>query len=182
MVPEKLVVGMIAAREDLFNSAAEKLISVFGEIDFTSGIVPFEHTGYYQKEFGSDLKKRFIAFSRLVSPGKLAGIKCLTNLIEKELSVKETDGDDSAEDNNNYKRQINLDPGLLSSGKFVLATTKDQQHRIYLDQGIFAEVTLRYNQGTFRPNAWTYPDYLRQEYIDIFNRIRELYREQLKGA
>ena len=53
-------------------------------------------------------------------------------------------------------RPLNLDPGLLTLGKFMLATTKDQGHRIYLRDGIFAEVTLHYQAGTWEP--WPWPD------------------------
>ena len=79
------------------------------------------------------------------------------------------------------KRRVNIDPGYISQSKLVLATTKDHSHRIYLGQGIFAEVTLRYYKGTFRAWEWTYPDYASPPYIAIFNHIRKLYKEQLKG-
>jgi hypothetical protein len=44
-------------------------------------------------------------------------------------------------------RPLNLDPGYLTEAKLVLATTKDRNHRLYLDRGIFAEVTLCYQRG-----------------------------------
>src|SRR5205814_10084035 len=56
-------------------------------------------------------------------------------------------------------RPLNLDPGLLTLGKFLLATTKDQAHRVYLGQGIYAEVTLRFEAGEYVPWPWTYADY-----------------------
>ena len=55
-----------------------------------------------------------------------------------------------------------LHPGVLALGKFLLATTKDQAHRVYLRDGIFAEVTLRFQDGAFRPWPWTYADYREQ--------------------
>jgi len=64
----------------------------------------------------------------------------------------------------------------------VLATTKNRDHRIYIGQGIFAEVTLHFRGKSFRAWEWTYPDYATPEYIAIFNEIRALYREQLKGT
>lgn len=172
VLPEKLVVGMISALEEFFERASAKLVQVLGNMDFTGPVLPFDYTDYYQKEFGRGLKRKFIAFENLVPPERLAGLKGLTNRLEKEFALKEPE--------TALKRRINLDPGLLSAGKFVLATTKDQQHRIYLAEGIYAEVTLRYHQRTFRPNDWTYPDYRSPEYIGIFNQIRDLYRQQLK--
>jgi hypothetical protein len=58
-----------------------------------------------------------------------------------------------------HKRRVNLDPGLLSLYNLVLASTKSFAHRIYLRDGIYAEVTLLYQAGKFSPLAWTYPDY-----------------------
>jgi len=63
-----------------------------------------------------------------------------------------------------------------------LATTKNRDHRIYIGQGIFAEVTLHFRGKSFRAWEWTYPDYATPEYIAIFNEIRALYREQVKGT
>ncbi|MBU3958775.1 MAG: DUF4416 family protein, partial [Candidatus Omnitrophica bacterium] len=100
-------------------------------------------------------------------PHTLAKIKIITNQIEKKLSSAES-------------RRINIDPGYLTLAKLILATTKDYRHRIYLRKGIYAEVTLSYQGKTFCPWEWTFADYKTVEYIDIFNRIRELYAQQIK--
>jgi hypothetical protein len=63
--------------------------------------------------------------------------------------------------------------------KLVLASTKDYKHRIYLDKNIFAEITLTYQGNSFAPWDWTYPDYRSEDYIKIFNQIREIYSGQL---
>lgn len=163
----KLIVGMFTAKPELFDIAEDRLSEEFGPIDFESELLPFDTTTYYAAEFGESLRRKFVSFAELIDPGEMAGIKLFTNALEMELAVS-------------GKRRINLDPGYLSLGKLVLATTKDRQHRIYLGQGIFAEVTLRFQKGSFRPWEWTYPDYRSQEYISIFNRIRRIYREQLR--
>jgi uncharacterized protein DUF4416 len=77
------------------------------------------------------------------------------------------------------QRRINLDPGYIDLAKLVLATTKDQQHRLYLGQGIYAEVTLRFTGGRFVPWDWTYPDYRTAEYLAFFDAVRQRYRQQL---
>jgi hypothetical protein len=64
--------------------------------------------------------------------------------------------------------------------KLVLATTKDYSHRIYLRDGIYAEVTLYFRKGRFHPFEWTYPDYCTREYIEVFYKIRQIYHSQLK--
>lgn len=80
------------------------------------------------------------------------------------------------------KRRVNIDPGYLDSSKLVLASRKDYAHRIYLNKGVYGEVTLFYRQKTFTPWECTYPDYRSPPYLAAFNRIRELYRIQLKKA
>ncbi len=169
MVPEvKLVVGMLAAGEHLFTEAEKALADCYGHIDCRSSGMPFSHTRYYEKEMGKGLIRRFISFERLIHPGDLAGIKLRTNLMENRcFSV-------------HGRRQVNLDPGYIAAAKLVLATTKDYEHRIYLREGIFAEVTLHYREGSFIPWEWTYPDYRTGEYIDIFNGIRKKYLDLLK--
>ena len=64
----------------------------------------------------------------------------------------------------------------------VLATTKNYAHRIYLGEGIYAEVTLVYRNHTFEALPWSYPDYASATYIDILATIRETYRQQLRQA
>lgn len=58
----------------------------------------------------------------------------------------------------------------------MLATTKDRDHRIYLDNGIFAEVTLHYRQGVWEKSRWTYPDYQRPDFHEFFNQCRAYLR------
>lgn len=164
----KLIVGMISAHPELFDLAQERLKTRFGNIDFLSEVIPFNTTNYYCEEMGSNLKRKFISFEDLIDPEELADIKIFTNKIEDEFSV-------------DLKRRINLDPGYISLSKLVLATTKDYQHRIYLRDGIYAEVTLRFKSGKFQTWEWTYPDYRTEDYHNIFFHIRKLYVKQLKN-
>lgn len=166
--PVKLICGMISPKETLCREAGNSLEEEFGEIDFESHILPFVHTKYYQKELGTALERKFISFKNLIDPGGLAEVKLFTNKLEKEKFSRWE------------KREINLDPGYICISKLVLATTKNHQHRIYLKDGIYAEVTLRFVGRTFVPYEWTYPDYRTEEYIKIFNSIRHLYLAQIE--
>ncbi|HOX29449.1 MAG TPA: DUF4416 family protein, partial [bacterium] len=113
-----------------------------------------------------ELKKIFFSFETLTDPARFADIKTTTNEIEqKHLQAG--------------SRRINLDPGFLTLAKVLLATTKDNVHRIYLRDGIFAEVTLFFRKKTFTPFEWTYPDYRTEGYIEYFNNLREIYRAKL---
>jgi hypothetical protein len=164
----KLVIGMLAADRDLLAHAAEELAALYGPVDYASPVLPFEFTDYYTQEMGTGLGRQFVSFRDLISPEDLPRIKLQTNALEGRW-VREG------------RRQVNLDPGYLCAGKVVLATTKDQQHRLYLGHGIFGEVTLRYRQGAYAPWEWTYPDYRSPEYLAIFAAIRDLYMAALRS-
>lgn len=163
----KLIISFIFKEESAFEKTRPVLEKAFGKIDFESQTLPFNHTTYYEKEFGKDLKRRFIGFKKLVSPSDLPEIKIQTNRIEKKLS-------------SGSSRSINIDPGYLDLAKLILASTKDYKHRIYLGKGIYSEVTLFYENKSYRPWEWTYPDYKSGEYIAIFNQIRDIYARQIK--
>lgn len=160
---------MISGRKPLLDAAQQELVAQFGPVDYESTLMAWEFTDYYSGELGENLSRKFVAFERLIDPERLAEVKLFTNQLEGRFSEEGA-------------RRINLDPGYLDSAKLVLATTKDRDHRIYIGQGIFAEVTLHFRGKSFRAWEWTYPDYATPEYIAIFNQIRALYREQLKGT
>ncbi len=168
--PVKLIVGAIFANGGILIKAEKELRRKFGPLDFTSPVMPFDRTKYYEEEMGPNLKRKFFSFQKLISPKQLAAIKFYTNRLEKRLSLKK----------DKPSRSINLDPGYISGSKLVLATCKNYSHRIYLDKGVFAEVTLHFQGGTFVPWPWTYPDYKTSEYIRCFNVIREIYLKQLQ--
>ncbi|MFC1804760.1 DUF4416 family protein [Candidatus Omnitrophota bacterium] len=163
--PVKLITSLFFKEEEIFKDSKKTLIRRFGVTDFESRSIPFTHTDYYEKEFGRHLARRFLSFKRLIRPEELPGIKVFTNKIESKSSKEAC-------------RRINIDPGYINLAKLVLATAKDYGHRTYLGKGIFAEVTLFYREGSFRPWEWTYPDYKTPESIGIFNRIRATYAQQ----
>lgn len=165
--PVKLIIGFIFKEEKSFNKAKVILEKKFGKTDFVSPSLPFAHTGYYEGEFGRDLLRAFASFKKLIPPDALPKIKISTNKIEQKLL-------------RDFKRTVNIDPGYLDLSKLVLASTKNYKHRLYLNSGIYAEVTLFYENKSFRSWEWTYPDYKTSEYIAIFNRIRNIYSRQLQ--
>lgn len=132
----------------------------YGDVEFSHGPVPFSFTEYYRDEMGENLQKRYVTFRRPIQRDELAGIKVFTNgMEERSLS---SDG----------SRRVNIDPGYVTRDKLVLASTKDFYHRIYLSQGIFAEVTLHYRKGAFRFFSWTYPDYMTPEFFAFLEKAR----------
>lgn len=162
----KLIFGFIYNNQDILNKTEILISNKYGPIDYHGKQIEFSHTDYYNEEFGDNLKRKFISLKRLLSPENIYKIKLLTNKIEHKFSTRD-------------KRTINIDPGYLTLAKLVLLTTKDHSHRIYLRKGIFAESTLKFNNGTYAPWETTYPDYRSADYIQIFNEIREIYKKQL---
>jgi hypothetical protein len=165
--PVKLFIGMLAARAETFEAAQATLELEFGPVDTAGEIIPFDFTDYYEAEMGPNLLRKFIAFEKLIDPGELASAKLFTNALEDTISERAD------------KRVVNLDPGYLTPAKLVLASTKDYSHRLYLADGIFAEVTMHYSGGRFNAWPWTYPDYQSEAYLEFFESLRNRYRDSL---
>jgi hypothetical protein len=168
----KLFFAVFTKFANLFDDVRNILIEKFGDVDLESQPYLFdEFTNYYHKQMGKGLYKKFYSFKRLIYPDQIANIKIFTNKVENDFSKMQTD----------VLRPVNIDPGYVGFSKMVLASTKDNYHRIYLADGIFAEVTLRYVKGSFQPWEWTYPDYRTKENILFFNRVRNIYKNQIKN-
>jgi uncharacterized protein DUF4416 len=168
-----LVAAVFSRHAEAFAWAKSRMSQLWGPIGLESDPFPFAYTGYYTKSMGPGLTKQLFAFQRLVPLAGLADIKLAAIELEEELR---SGGQFSEE------RPINIDPGLLTLGKFMLATTKDQAHRIYLGKKIFAEVTLRYEDHEFVPWAWTYADYREPFVRDFLNQAREYYKSRLRES
>jgi hypothetical protein len=165
--PVKLVASLLTGEVALLEPVREALVGAWGPIDFASALLPFDHTDYYAPEFGPALQRQIVTFAELIPPGDLPRVKRRTNKLEGGFLAE-------------GRRRVNIDPGYVSLGKLVLASTKDHAHRLYLGQGIYGEVTLTYQRGRFRPWPWTYPDYASDRYCDLFEAIRTRYKAQLR--
>ena len=158
--PVMLVCGTLAGSEALLDQAVALLAEHVGPIDLVSETYAFTFTDYYEREMGSNLKRRFVSFAELIDPGELASIKRRTNDLERAATGA-------------VARPINLDPGTLSGSQLVLASTKPHAHRIYLKDGIYAEVTLLYRGGAWAALPWTYPDFASATYHPWLSAARE---------
>ena len=158
----KLICGMISADEPLMKQVEAELSGRFGGIDLRSDLTPFDYTDYYEKEMGAGLLRRFVSFAAMIDPGELADIKVFTNGIEQRMAQGPG------------KRAINLDPGYVTPAKLVLATTKDFAHRIYLHDGIYAEVTLNFRKSGPVFFDWSYPDFKSGRYNGFLAEARKM--------
>jgi hypothetical protein len=164
-LPVRLFIGMLSPEPGLFDECSLILQSEFGPIDSGSEYKPWDMSDYYREEMGSNIFRMFIFFERTTDPGRLSSIKRLTNELENKYAVNAAQG---------LRRKINLDPGYVTEAKVVLASTKDFAHRVYIGDGIYAEVTLRFSakDRSFVPHEYTYPEFRTEPYLALFNRVR----------
>ncbi|MCP4631866.1 MAG: DUF4416 family protein, partial [candidate division Zixibacteria bacterium] len=130
-----------------------------------------DNTKYYNDEMGEKLFRKFVSFEELIDPSQLPAIKIFSNDIELRFSRP---GCDSP------KRRVNIDPGYLELSKLILASTKNFSHRIYLNDGIYGEVTLIFRGNEFTYLDWTYPDYKTSFAKTFLMDVRNKYNLQLK--
>jgi len=153
----------------LFHFILRELSDRFGEFDILSPWFSFDFTTYYEPEMGTPLFRRMAAFKTLIAQKDLPWIKTVTNDIERQYAA-------------NSKRRVNIDPGYVTQERFVLATGKNYTHRIYLDRGIYADLTLIFQKGTFVELPWTYPDYRSKTIKHFIQLVRNRYVVDLKNC
>jgi hypothetical protein len=165
--PAKLVVSVLMSNRTLESPVFLDLEQAFGAIDMIGPWMDFDYTDYYTPEMGKPLYRRMLAFTDLVAQSDLARIKLQTN----EIELRYAQGG---------KRRMNIDPGYLLYERFVLATGKNYSHRIYIGQGIYADLTLIYQKGAYRPLPWTYPDYADAAMAEFLMKVRLKFGEDIK--
>ena len=168
-LPVKLFMGILTSIPDSIPHVIERLVACFGAVDLRSELFPFDLTHYYDETMGTPLYRHFLSFAEPIEPSSLAEIKIKTNEMESA----------TAGEHSTVRRPVNLDPGYLEQSKIVLASTKNFYHRILLSRGIYAEVTLHFEKGAWRPFPWTFPDFKTDRYYPFFLALRDLYKAQL---
>jgi len=172
--PGKLILSVLAAADwwaQVWPEFRAVLVNSFGPIDYETPALPFDHTAYYNAELGTPLTRLVLGFSRLVPLDGLVEVKLATNTLE---CVQARPGG---------SRRVNLDPGLITLERLVLATGKNFTHRIYLSQGIWADLTLIYNKKTgWVELPWTFPDYATEEMKRRLTELRALYKTTAETA
>lgn len=166
--PVKLFVGVLYSDEEKLSRGRGRLESLYGRVDYQSEPSPFTVTDYYEEEMGKGICRLFLSFPSLISPEEIVRIKLKTNQIEEDLALE-------------GKRRVNLDPGYMDYNKVVLASKKYNGQKIYLNSGIYADLTLYYEKGRFHPYSWSFPDFKSGQYNPTFLRMREFYKAQRRG-
>lgn len=165
--PVLLIAAAFSRHDSALEWARQTMSAEWGRVAIASDPFVHDHTSYYDQEMGVGLRKQFFAFADLIDRETLPDRKLQSNTWEQHY-VNESDFSE--------ERPLNLDPGYITESKLILATTKNHSHRIYLRDGIFAEITLRYHKRQWCEHPWTYPDYRQKEYHDFFTHCREYLR------
>ncbi|NOZ13240.1 MAG: DUF4416 family protein [Acidobacteria bacterium] len=166
--PVKFFVSVIYhSREDLETAAAAVRESV-GEIDLQSEAFPFDFTDYYETEMGSPLFRVFLSVSKTGQADGILSIKKACLALENRFS----------EEN---RRKVNLDPGYIDLYKLVLVSEKYLGHKIYLGEGICADLVLLLGKKQVTPFRWTFPDFKSGRYDEFILTLRRNYLRQLKN-
>lgn len=170
-VKVNLTISIMYKDEVLLEKVKNDLERTYGKMDLVCPPYLFSETSpYYDPEMGEGIKKTICSFEKTVDRSFLKEVKLYCVELEKEHCI---DGN----------RMINLDPGLLSLENFILATGKNYSHRIYLSDGVFAEVTLMFGKkNVIKELPWTYRDYLCEPARSFLLKTREYYREKRIGG
>jgi len=145
--------------------AKEQLEKQNCKIQHQSPEFTFDQTDYYASEMGTRLKRRFLSVSGIYSLESSADWKLRMVKIENRFR-------------RNGKRRINLDPGFLDLHRVVLLSGKEGAQKIYLRDGVWADLVLLKNKEGYQDLAWTFPDLLDGRYNDFFLQVRAEFKAE----
>lgn len=160
------LVALLAADTAFFDAVQKPLEELLGPVELRSPLFPFNPTDYYTPTMGANLKRCFFSFHNFADPAAMPDWKLATNALEEKLAPLLAPG-------GTPPRPINIDPGYVTGAKLVLATTKDFAHRIYLRDGIFAEITMAFRRGVWLSHQFTFPDFKSGIYDKFLRRVRD---------
>lgn len=165
IIPVKLVAAILHHPAANLERAYHLLEEAFSPLDFRGAFFPFQSSDYYAPEMGEGLLRGMVSFRDLVGPGELAALKIRARGLEDTLRRE-------------GGRTVNIDVGYLDMFKFVLASFKGRSNKIYLSDGVWADWIMRFESGTFKAFAWTFPDFKSGIYDADLKTIRSNYKVQ----
>lgn len=165
------IAGLLACDLEALHQAQALLETQVGPVWSRSASYRWLHSRYYEREMGQVLFRQFLGFDALISPASLVSLKREARKIERALA-RVSRGE--------VRRRVNIDPGYVDAGKVALASGKRAPHRLYLGRGVFGEVTLVFEKGSFRALATTYRDYSEPRALAFFGQLRGHYLEKLR--
>jgi Domain of unknown function (DUF4416) len=159
--------ALLYREPEALQAALERLAAAFSPVERLGAAHAFDRTDYYAPEMGTGLERLLVAFQRLEAPGWLVPAKLAAAGIEDALRV---DG----------RRRVNVDVGYLDLGKVVLASFKERPTKLYLERGVWADLTLTFADGAWHPLPWSFPDFRDGRYDAELLALRERYKARLR--
>ncbi|MFO1350486.1 MAG: DUF4416 family protein [Gammaproteobacteria bacterium] len=150
----------------LLEEVLARLAHALSAIDYHGPSYPFAETHYYAAEMGAGLNRVLIGFAGSGEAERLVAIKHLATAIEQEFAE-------------NGARRVNIDPGYVDLFKVVLASGKARGNKLYMGQGVWSDIALYYQGGTFHPLPWSFPDFKSGRYTADLLALRRLYKQAL---
>jgi hypothetical protein len=142
--------------------------NAFGSVDFRGPLLPFEVTDYYAPEFGATLFRAVLSFRGLHDPSRLGQWK--REAVDLE-GFWARDG----------RRTRNLDIGYMDPDKVVLGSYKRGPCKLYLGDGVYADLSLKYAKGEFTPFPWAFADLRDGRYGKSLMTIREKMKAEMRA-
>lgn len=169
IVAVKLIVGLLYPTDEpgLKTWATEQMSEAMGEVERTSADYVWGYTDYYG-EISRDLTRCFFSLTGLRHPMSLPDWKRLAISLEASTAKPESG------------RRVNIDPGYADGARVVLASTKDNAQRVYLRDGIYAEVTMCRRKTGWEKFFYTFPDFKGGAYDDFFDLVRLDWRRDVR--
>jgi hypothetical protein len=143
------------------------LEQAFGAVEYKGEALPFDSTDYYQDEFGPGLHRSFWAFRGVDGPERLPELKAVAARLEARWARE-------------GRRTWNLDIGYMDPDKVVLASYKRGPCKLYLRDGVYADLLLKYSRGRFEPLPWAFSDFQDGRYQKTLLVIREKLKSDLR--
>ena len=163
----KLFAAILYRDPEWLEQSLERLRGRFGRLDFQGPARRFDFTDFYTAEMGTGLSRCLVGFTPLAEPPFLVEAKWTARTIETELAGERG-------------RRVNIDVGYLDLFKVVLASFKGRGNKLYLGREVWADITLTYGKGKFRPLPWSFPDFKAGAYDDDLLDLRRIYKAELK--
>ena len=164
--PGKLLVSFIYSSIDALADSLKKIERQLGPVEFETLDFECADKLRYSEEMGMSLQRRFFSFEKLVDRGGLVALKKTTAKIEPEFA-------DAVGDH--LFRTVNIDPMILSPENLLVSSCRAANHRVYLTDGIYADMQLVWSRGQYVRLPWTDEDYCHDEVIDLLTRVRSTF-------
>lgn len=164
--PVKKILALLVPRGDteVFNMTESMLKERWGVPERKSPFYAFDWTSYYD-DISPKLDRCFFSYPGLFGSSELCRWKLESCAMESQTGAT---------------RRVNLDPGAIDGAKLILASTKNQAQRIYLKDGIFAEVTLCRRKGQWESLFYTFPDFRSGIYDEWLELVRKDWKRDIR--